>query len=91
MKPLRQIQAAELMIAANNFTVTYCEAILAATDHLDLVDPSTKKEPAGVTREQAERMRAEMSNLQRNIKLIEDTSAPAPGSATRGPHPERHQ
>lgn len=76
MKPLRQIQAAELMIAANNFTVTYCEAILAATDALDLVDPSTKKEPAGVTREQAERMRAEMSNLQRNIKLIEGTLGP---------------
>lgn len=76
MKPLRQIQAAELMIAANNFTVTYCEAILAATDALDLVDPSTKKEPAGVTREQADRMRAEMSNLQRNIKLIEGKLGP---------------
>ena len=28
MKPLRQIQAAELMIAANNYTVPYVEAIL---------------------------------------------------------------
>lgn len=63
MKPLRQIQAAELMIAANNYTVPYVEAILAATDAGDLVDPAAKKIPAGVTREQAERMKSEMANL----------------------------
>ena len=71
MKPLRQIQAAELMIAANNYTVPYVEAILAATDHTDLVDPNSKKETPGVSREQAERMKDEMANLQKNIKLIE--------------------
>lgn len=76
MKPLRQIQAAELMIAANNYTVPYVEAILAASDATDLVDPAAKKPPAGVTREQAERMKAEMANLQKNIKLIEGTLGP---------------
>ncbi|MCJ8140075.1 plasmid partitioning protein RepB C-terminal domain-containing protein [Falsirhodobacter halotolerans] len=76
MKPLRQIQAAELMIAANNYTVPYVEAILAASDATDLVDPTAKKPPAGVTREQAERMKAEMANLQKNIKLIEGTLGP---------------
>lgn len=76
MKPLRQIQAAELMIAANNYTVPYVEAILAASDAADLVDPGAKKTPAGVTREQAERMKAEMANLQKNIKLIEGTLGP---------------
>lgn len=30
MKSLRQIQAAELLIAVNNYTVPYFEAILAA-------------------------------------------------------------
>ena len=76
MKPLRQIQAAELMIAANNYTVPYVEAILAASDVADLVDPAAKKTPAGVTREQAERMKAEMANLQKNIQLIEGTLGP---------------
>lgn len=76
MKPLRQIQAAELMIAANNYTVAYTEAILAATDADDLVDPASKKEPVGVSREQAERMKAEMASLQKNIKLIEGTLGP---------------
>jgi hypothetical protein len=76
MKPLRQIQAAELMIAANNYTVPYVEAILAATDPVDLVDPGSRKEVPGVSREQAERMKAEMANLQKNIKLIEGTLGP---------------
>ena len=76
MKPLRQIQAAELMIAANNYTVPYVQAILAASDAADLVDPAAKKTPAGVTREQAERMKAEMANLQKNIKLIEGSLGP---------------
>ena len=76
MKPLRQIQAAELMIAANNYTVPYVEAILAATDSADLVDPTAKKAPAGVTREQAERMKSEMANLQKNIKLVEGALGP---------------
>ncbi len=76
MKPLRQIQAAELMIAANNYTIAYVDAILAATDADDLVDPASKKEPPGVTREQAERMKAEMASLQKNIKLIEGTLGP---------------
>lgn len=76
MKPLRQIQAAELMIAANNYTVAYSEAILAATDADDLVDPATRADAPGVTREQAERMKAEMASLQKNIKLIEGTLGP---------------
>ena len=76
MKPLRQIQAAELMIAANNYTVPYVQAILAASDAADLVAPAAKKTAAGVTREQAERMKAEMANLQKNIKLIEGTLGP---------------
>lgn len=76
MKPMRQIQAAELMIAANNYSAIYAEAILAATDSSELVDPAHKKAASGVTREQAERMKSEMANLQKNIKLIEDTLGP---------------
>ena len=76
MKPLRQIQAADLMIAVNNYTVPYVEAILAATDPADLVDPAASKAPAGVTLEQAERMRSEMAKLQKNIKLVEGALGP---------------
>jgi len=76
MKPIRQIQAAELMIAAGNYSVAYANAILAASDPTDLVAPNEQKKPPGVTAEQAERMRVEMATLQRNIKLIEETLGP---------------
>ena len=76
MKPMRQIQAAELMIAANNYSVAYADAILVATDAGDLVDPVAKRNPPGVSPEQAERMRTEMASLQRKIKLIEATLGP---------------
>ena len=56
--------------------MAYTEAILAATDADDLVDPATRKDAPGVTREQAERMKSEMANLQKNIKLIEGTLGP---------------
>lgn len=76
MKPIRQIEAAELMIAANNFTVPYVDAILAATDPADLVDPASKKETPGITREQAARMKTEMTTLGKKIKLIEGSLGP---------------
>ncbi|MFZ7094442.1 plasmid partitioning protein RepB C-terminal domain-containing protein, partial [Primorskyibacter sp. 2E233] len=42
MKPMRQIQAAELMIAANNYSVAYADAILAATEAGDFGVPPLK-------------------------------------------------
>lgn len=49
---------------------------MAATDPADLVDPTAKQAPAGVTREQAELMRSEMATLQKNIKLVEGALGP---------------
>ena len=33
MAPLRQIEAAELMVAMNNYTISYAKSLLAATPH----------------------------------------------------------
>src|SRR6266851_366460 len=43
MNPLRQIEAAELLINANNFSVSYASAILAGTPQAQLVTPQTPK------------------------------------------------
>src|SRR6266487_287596 len=43
MSPLRQIEAAELLINANNFSVSYASAILAGTPQVQLVTPQTPK------------------------------------------------
>ena len=39
MKPMRQIEAAELMVAMNKYTVNYARSLLAATPASELKDP----------------------------------------------------
>ena len=76
MKAMRQVEAVELMIAMNNYTVPYAEALLAATSAADLVSPAKKKEIKGLSAEQVERMQSEMASLQRKVKLIEGSYGP---------------
>lgn len=71
MKPGRQIEAAELMMAAGNFSATYAKALLAATRQHDLVNPDRPKQVGGITPEQMARMEREMEALQRDFKAIE--------------------
>lgn len=73
MKPTRQIECVELMVSANNLTVAYAEALLAATPVEQLVDGKKPQKLAGVTKEQMARMEREMSNLQGQYRLVEQT------------------
>jgi ParB-like chromosome segregation protein Spo0J len=70
MKPLRQIDAVELMSAMNNFTARYAHALLAATRREDLVQPDRPKKIRGLTLEQMTRMEREMDGLQREFKTV---------------------
>jgi ParB-like chromosome segregation protein Spo0J len=72
MRPARQIEAAELMLAANNFSEAYARALLAATPQDQLVNARAKR-ISGVSFEQMARMEREMANLQRDLKLVEDS------------------
>jgi hypothetical protein len=72
MKPLRQIEVAELMIAANRLTVTYAKALLAATPKEQLAEPEKPKSISGVSAEAIARMEQEMDHLQRDYRLVED-------------------
>lgn len=76
MKPLRQVEVAELMIAMNNFSVSYSKALLAATPQDQLIDSKTPKTFKGISSEQIIQMEKEMASLQREIKLIEDSYGP---------------
>lgn len=73
MKPLRQFEAAELLIAANNFTANYAKALLAATRQSDLARPERPKHVHGMTPEQMARMEREMETLSRDFKALEET------------------
>src|SRR5262249_33512570 len=71
MKPIRQIEAAELMTASPNFTVNYAKAMLAATKQYDLVHPERPKRVGGINVEQMARMEREMEAVQRDFKAVE--------------------
>jgi DNA methylase/RepB plasmid partitioning protein len=49
MRAARQIEAAELMFAANNFTATYARALLAATPRDQLMNSAKTKQIGGVS------------------------------------------
>jgi ParB-like chromosome segregation protein Spo0J len=73
MRATRQIEAAELMLAANNFSEAYARALLAASPQDQLVDAAKAKRINGISVEQMARMEREMANLQRDLKLLEDS------------------
>ncbi len=73
MKPTRQVECTELMVSANNLTVGYAEALLAATPPALLVDGKRPRKMNGVTPEQMVRMEREMANLQGQYRLVEQS------------------
>ncbi|EEA03711.1 RepB plasmid partition [Burkholderia sp. H160] len=73
MKPTRQVECVELMVAANNVSVSYAEALLVATPAARLVEGRKPRKLASVSPEQMAKMEREMSNLQGQYKLVEQT------------------
>jgi len=71
MKPPRQIETAELMAAAGNFSSSYAKALLAATRQHDLVKADRPKKVGGISPEQMAKMEREMETLQRDFKAVE--------------------
>ena len=76
MKPMRQVEVAELMIAMDNYSVSYSKALVVATPQEQLVESEKPKSFKGISAEQIARMESEMAKLQRDIKLIEDSYGP---------------
>lgn len=76
MKPMRQIEVSELMIAMNNYSTSYSKALLAATPQDQLSDGQKPKTFKGISGEQIAQMESEMAKLQREMKLIEDSYGP---------------
>lgn len=73
MKPFRQIEAAEMMIAANKFTKAYAEMILVTTRSYALTDKARPKKQDEISPEDISRMEAEMERLQQDSMTVEDT------------------
>lgn len=76
MAPMRQIEAADLMIGQNNFTIMFARALLAATPDEQLVAEAKKgrkSDTSGPTTQQIARMERELAALQTQVKSVEDS------------------
>lgn len=70
LKPMRQIAAAEMMIAMNRYSLGYVKSIVAATPADQLVE-GKQKVVRGLSPEQIDLMTQEAERLDREFKLIE--------------------
>jgi hypothetical protein len=73
MVPFRQIEAAELMVAMNKYTISYGRSLLAATPQDQLVQTGKPKSIKGLTDEQISLMERESGNLEREFKMAEQS------------------
>ena len=68
---VRQIEIAELMVSAGNYTKGYAEALVLGTPKDQLVNPDEPKQKKGMTREEIGKLEAEMETLERDLKAVE--------------------
>jgi hypothetical protein len=75
MAPMRQREAAELMVGHSNFRRPFVMAILAATPDSQLAAGKHRRKhtTSTVTREQVARLERELATLQVQIKAVEET------------------
>lgn len=73
MLPMRQIEAAQLMVAMNKYSITYARSLVGATPPAQLVDSAKPKQIEGLTDEQIALMEQESANLDREFRLMEES------------------
>lgn len=73
LKPLRQVEAVELMLAANTLTIGYAKALVATTPAALLAEDSKPKKPPAGTADALARLQREMEQVQQRYKLAEQT------------------
>jgi len=71
MAPLRQIEAAELMVAMNKYTLSYAKSLLAATPQAQLVETDKPKHVRGLSDDQVAMMERESVSLEREFRIAE--------------------
>jgi hypothetical protein len=73
MLPVRQIEAAQLMVAMNKYSISYAKSLVGATPAAQLVDSAKPKQIEGLTTEQIALMEQESANLDREFRLMEQS------------------
>jgi ParB-like chromosome segregation protein Spo0J len=71
LAPMRQIEAAELMIAMNKYTISYAKSLVAATPQSQLAESFRPKKIKGISEEQTALMERESASLEREFRIAE--------------------
>ena len=70
---VRQIEIADLMVSANNFTSGYAEALVLGTPKDQLANPAEPKKKEGLSAEEIARMEHEIEALKQDLKAVEES------------------
>lgn len=73
MAPMRQIEAAELMVAMNKYTINYAKALVLATPEDQLTESAREKTVKGLSEDQVALMERESASLEREFKMAEQS------------------
>ena len=72
VKPMRQIEMAELMVASNNYTAAYAKCLVVASSPNLLLEPSQQTAPRGMEDHDVARLQSEMMSMEREFKLAQE-------------------
>lgn len=73
VRPLRQMEMAELMVAAGTYTATYARALVMTTAKTQLVDPESPRRVPGIKPEDLARIEYETQLQERDFRLLDET------------------
>ncbi|TFH42792.1 MAG: chromosome partitioning protein ParB [Lysobacterales bacterium] len=72
VKPMRQIEMAELMVASNNYTAAYAKCLIMTSSPNLLLKPSQQTAPRGMEDHDVARLQSEMMSVEREFKLAQE-------------------
>jgi ParB-like chromosome segregation protein Spo0J len=73
VKPLRQIEMAEIMVAAGTYSVSYARALVMTTTKEQLVDPESPRKIPGIKPEDLARIEHEMRVQEKDFRMLDET------------------
>lgn len=72
VKPMRQIEMAELMVASHNYTAAYAKCLVAASPPDQLLEPNSEAASPAFEQRDMARLQSEMDSLEREFKLVQE-------------------
>lgn len=72
VKPMRQIEMAEVMVASKNFTAAYARCLVVASSPDQRLEPSQQTAPAGMEGHDIARLQKEIKSMEHEFKLVQE-------------------